>query len=150
VGELIEVKETVLEDEGSDVDESVDSNVENIVLLTAAEPEGVLSKLEELACEDTDADTETLEDEDVEGEPDSVTVEVRVDDVSGDVEVDADRDAFHDGMASLLLEGIDIGEVIESEDIEGEPDNDASDEKKADEVGVVLSDINAVALIVGG
>jgi hypothetical protein len=42
VGELIKVRETVLDDDSSDVGESDDVKVENIVLLTAAEPEGVL------------------------------------------------------------------------------------------------------------
>ncbi len=58
---------------------------------------------------------------------------VEVTDASGDDEVDADKDAFHDGMASLLLEGIDRGDAIESDDIEGEPDNDTSDEMEAED-----------------
>ncbi len=42
MGELVKVEETVLDDDGSTVDESVGIKVENIVSLTAAEPEGVL------------------------------------------------------------------------------------------------------------
>lgn len=123
-------------------------------------------KDDSLTIEDRDADTDTLGDDDVEGELDNVARLVEDIDMSGDGEVDTDAEADCDGTESLLLEGMDRGEILGVEDIEVEPDNDASDEIEAedemliddnglfDEVkevaGVKLSDTLPVALLVGG
>jgi len=58
-------------------------------------------------------------------------VVVEVTDASGDDEVDAEAVTVSEGRASVLEEGTDKGDAIESEDIEGEPDNNASDEIEA-------------------
>jgi hypothetical protein len=46
-------------------------------------------------------------------------------------EVDAEAVTVRESRASVLEEGIDKGDAIESEDKEGEPDNAASDEIEA-------------------
>jgi len=86
-----------------------------------------------LTIEDRDADTDTLGDDNIEGELDNVARVVGVFEVSGDGEVDTDAEAARDGTESLLLEGMDRGEILEVEDIEVEPDNDASDEIEAED-----------------
>ena len=164
--ELNIVNVTVLDNEGSTVDESVDANVGNIVSLTKGEPEGVLYKFVGLASEDSIDDDDTLEDDDVEGDSDNVAIVVEVIDMSGDAEVEEETEAFHDVIVSLLLEGIDMDETLEEDDIEGELDNDISDvidaedemlevnnglfEKVLEEAGEKLSDTKAVALLDGG
>ena len=88
--ELNIVNVTVLDNEGSTVDESVKANVGNIVSLTKAEPEGVLYKFVGLASEDADADTDTVDDDDVKGELDNVAMVVEDIEMNGDSVVVAD------------------------------------------------------------
>ena len=58
---------------------------------------------------------------------------VEVNDANGDDEVVAEAETVREGRASVLEEGIDIGDAFESADIEGEPDNAASDEIEAED-----------------
>ena len=128
----------------------------------------LLSDIEEdmLMNEDCDADADTLDDDDVDGEPDSEVIDVEDIDVSGDVEVEEDTEAECDNVVSVLLDGIGVDETLKDEDEEGELVNDASDEKEieeetlevgsglfeeeTEEVGEVLSLKNDVALIEAG
>ena len=146
--------------------ESVDANVGNIVSLTKGEPEGVLYKFVGLASEDADADTDTVDDDDVKGELDNVAMVVEDIEMNGDSVVDADTEAVCDGVAMELVEGSNVDETLEDAHVEGEPDNVTSDEiegydeildvcdglfeEVTDEVDSMLSVKKVVELIEGG
>ncbi len=77
-----------------------------------------LSDIEEdmLLNEDTEADTETLDDDDEEGDPDNVSMAVDDIDMSGVVLAVVNAETVCDVVASLLLEDVDRGEMLVDDD----------------------------------
>ena len=140
-----------------DVDEKLRSmeDVTDGVICNDAERSGdalLLSDIEDdkLANEDCDADADTLSEELAGGELDNVAMVVEVIDASGDVEEDADMVTSLDGVASALLEAVDIGEKLEDTEDEILDVSEGLFEEESDAVGVPLSEKNADALIEGG
>jgi hypothetical protein len=71
-------------------------------------------------------------------------------DVRGDGEVVVDTVAIRDGIDSMLTVGIDRGESLADEDIEILEVGNGLFEEEIEDIAVVLSDTNAVAVTEGG